>query len=56
MTLKDIRGQGRRIMWIRRSRKNMLDVVNSDSRITVRNVFNVAGKSYGTVKGVLKNI
>ena len=32
----------------------MFDVVNSDRRLTVRNIFNVTVKTYGTVKGCNK--
>ena len=51
MPFKDRMGSGRKDLVHTTLWTKMLRVVYSDSWVTVRNIFNVTEKSYGTVEG-----
>ena len=53
MTFKDRRGPGHKDLVEATLKTNMLDVVFSDRWVTVRDLLNVIGKSYGTVHGCI---
>ena len=50
---KDRMGPGRKDLVDATLETNMLDVVYSDKWVTIRDLFNVIEKSYGTVHGCI---
>ena len=51
MPFKDKMGRSRKNFVDATLETNILDIVYSDRRVTVRYILNVIGKSYGTVHG-----